>query len=696
MPLPACDPTGTVPCRTNYVFMPEWTQYVLWALAAVTAVVMAYGLWKRWKLWKESGGEKTGDTFLKRLKTLIVVGLFQRKVVRKRFAGLMHVLIYSGFVALAIGTTIVFINMDFLSIVNIDVLRENTYLVFKFILDFMGLCFLVGLGMVFYRRFVSRPKYLRREFGDLFVPGILFLLVLQGFILEGVRLAVLQPQWKEWSFVGYAFSLLFRGAGLNESLVTITSSGTTVSIVAVDSLATGYMFLWWFHAATAGVFLISLPWTKASHFVFSPANIFYERFGPYGRLSKPFDVDALMQEGAPEIHFGAASTKAFNWYERIQFDACTICGRCTSSCPAWLTGKPLDPMKVILNLRTAMVTESGGELKEPLPDTIGYEELWACTTCMACMQECPVSIRHVPLIVDLRRNYVMELTKMPDATATFMKNIEQNFNPMGMAWDRRAAWAEELGVKTLAEDQNVEYLFWVGCMGSFDDHGKKVAVSIARLLKRAGVSFGILGAEEKCTGDPARRVGNEYLAQMMIKQNVETLNRYGVKKIITMCPHCNNSLSHEFPDFGGEYKVMHHSEFLAKLVKEGRLKPSVQVAETITYHDACYLGRYNGIYDEPRRVVKAVPGARMVEMKKRRDNALCCGGGGGMLWAEETKGKKVSVERTEQVLATGAQTLATACPYCLIMFDDAAKTMDIENKLKRQDVAEILERSLGD
>jgi len=694
MPL-SCDPLGTEPCRTNYTFLPEWTQLVLWTLAAITAAAMVYGFWRRWSLWKKGDGKRAGDTLFARLKTLIIVALLQKKVLRRRFAGLMHIAMYAGFIALAIGTTLVFINADFLVNVNIDVLRQNNYLIFKLALDFMGLCFLVGLGMAFYRRFVEKPKYLRRGTSDLYLPAILFILVFQGFLIEAVRLAVVQPQWKEWSIVGYPLSMVLRAGGVNESMATATFSNGVWTLVPTEMFGRAYLVFWWFHVFTAGFFLVTIPWTKASHFVFSPANTFYERVGPYGRLSKPFDVDDLMKEGAPEIRFGAASTKGFPWFDRLQFDACTICGRCTSVCPAWLTGKPLNPMNVILDLRQAMTDEAAGPMSEPLPDFVGYEELWDCTTCMACMRECPVNIRHVPFIVDLRRNFVMELTKMPETAAAALKNVEQNFNPMGIAWDRRAAWAEGLGVKTLADDPKAEYLFWVGCMGSYDDHGKKVAASIARLLQRAGVSFGILGVEEKCTGDPARRMGNEYLAQMMIKQNIETLNKYGVRKIITMCPHCTNSLTREYPDFGGKYEVIHHSQFLMRLLKEGKLKPSKGFSETIAYHDACYLGRYNGIFEEPRDVVRAIPGTHIVELMKNKEIALCCGGGGGRLWMEETLGKKVSVERTEQVLASGAKTLATACPYCLIMFDDAAKTMDIEKDFKRKDIAELLEQSVG-
>ena len=313
------------------------------------------------------------------------------------------------------------------------------------------------------------------------------------------------------------------------------------------------------------------------------------------------------------------------------------------------------------------------------------------------MQECPVSIRHVPFIVGLRRTFAMELGRIPEEAQGMMRNIETNFNPWGIGWDQRARWAEGLGVRTMAEaaaaGEPVDVLFWVGCAGSFDDRNRKVSQSVARLLQRAGVRFAILGPEEKCTGDPARRAGNEYLAQMMIKANVETLNRYAVKTIVTACPHCFNAIRHEYPDFGGTYEVVHHSVFLDRLLKEGRLAPVKEVAELLTFHDACYLGRYNKVYEEPRDVLRRIPGVRTVEMAACRDKGFCCGAGGARMWMEERVGEKVNHRRLAHAVATGAKAVATACPYCLIMFDDAAKTKDRED-LGRQDIAEILERSL--
>ncbi len=698
MPLPACDPTGSVPCRTNLNFLPDWTAVALYAVTGIALLILAYGLWARWRIWKAGPAGSTGASLWVHLNRLLVVALFQKKVARRRYAGVMHILLYTGFIALAIGTTLVALNMDVLSHVDLDILRGNPYLIFKAALDFMGLAFLVGLGMVFVRRFVQRPKYLRNERPDLFLPGILTLLLLQGFLLEAIRLAVLQPQWEEFSFVGYALSLLLRAVGVNGSLAIVTVNATSVTIAPAPALAWGYGALWWFHAGTWSFLLATLPWTKASHFVFSPARTFYESVEPYGHLPKDFDVDAVMQEGAAQPALGIASTKSLSWFDRLQLDACTICGRCTSVCPAWSTGKPLDPMHVVLDLKDAMGMESRRKpLGEPLPDYVGYEELFECTTCMACMQECPVSIRHVPLIVQLRRNFVLEIGKMPEETQVMLRNIETNFNPWGIGWDQRGAWAAEVGVRTLSEivaaGETVDVLYWVGCAASFDDRNKKVAQSFSRLLQKAGVRFAILGPEEKCTGDPARRLGDEFRAQMMIKANVETLNRYAVKTIVTACPHCFNTLKNEYPDFGGHYEVVHHSVFLDRLLREGKLTPTKEVQEFLTFHDACYLGRYNKVYEEPRDVLLRLPGVKTVEMKMCRDRGFCCGAGGARMWMEERVGEKVNHRRLDHVAETGAKTVASACPYCLIMFDDAAKTKNRED-LARADIAELLEKSL--
>jgi len=697
MPLP-CDPSGNVPCRVHLAFLPEWTGWVLQVVNAIVWIVFAYGLLSRWRLWRRGRAASVGGSFWQHLSMLLAASVLQKKVLRRPFAGIFHTLLFTGFIALGIGTTLIALNVDILGRFDIDILREQPYLIYEFALDLMGLAFLVGLGMVFFRRLVARPKYLSGGRGSLYLPGMLLLLLIQGFVLEGVRIAVLQPRWAEWSFVGYGLSIAFRSLGIDEDLVFSSGSGPEFTVIPVASLAWTYGFLWWFHAGATFFFAASLPWTRASHFLFSPANTYLERIAPYGKLDTPFDIDALTRPDAPAPALGAASTKGFTWLDRAQLDACTICGRCTAVCPAWSTGKPLDPMRVILDLREAMEKEERGQpLGEPLPDFVGYDELWACTTCMACMQECPVSIRHVPFIVDLRRNYAMELGRIPEEAQPMLRNIETNYNPWGVAWDQRARWTEGLDVRTMsaaaASNEPIDVLYWVGCAASFDDRNRKVARTFARLLTKAGVRFAILGPEERCTGDPARRLGNEYLAQTMIKANVETLARYGVKKIVTACPHCFNTLKHEYPDFGGQYEVLHHSVFLAELLATGRLAPTRELDEVLTYHDPCYLGRYNKIYEEPREVLLKLPGVRKVEMGACRERGFCCGAGGARMWMEERIGERVNHRRFDHVAESGAKAVAAACPYCLIMLDDAAKTKNRED-IVRYDIAELLEKSL--
>src|SRR5881296_713353 len=336
-----------------------------------------------------------------------------------------------------------------------------------------------------------------------------------------------------------------------------------------------------------------------------------------------------------------------------------------------------------------------------LPDmfqTVHTDEgIWACTTCYACVYECPVMNEHVPKIIDMRRNLVLTQGKIPPESMDMLRNIETNYNPWGIGWDQRGRWAEGLGVRTLAEaiaaNEPVDVLYWVGCAASFDDRNRKVAQAFARILRKAGVRFAILGAEEKCTGDPARRIGNEYLAQTMIRANVTTLNQYGVKRIVASCPHCFNAIKNEYPEFGGTYEVVHHSQFLQELIRDGRLTPTRDVLQFLTYHDPCYLGRYNDVYDEPRDVLHRIPGVRVVEMRECRDHGFCCGAGGARMWMDERTGEKVNHRRLSHIEETRANAVATACPYCLIMFDDATKTKNRED-IRRFDIAELLERSL--
>jgi len=655
------------------VTTPFWLSYVLATYLAVCIGIFLYRLIYIIRLLRTGKAkDKRWDHFGRRVWALITLGIFQKKVYHKeRFVGLLHGFIFWAFVVLSVSimeTTAQGFAMGW----RIPLPEPLTGLLY-FAEEGIAALGTLGVFMAFFRRYVIKPKKLMHE----------------GFRAATVVLIFI---------FGIVVSILLYDAA-EQAMGTATDPGwrpisRTLSFLFTSNPELFWWIFWAMHLLCLYIFLAYVLFTKHSHILFAPFNSFWVNLKPKGEI-RPIDLEKT------EV-FGVHRVEQLSLRQLLDGFACTECGRCTDNCPANRTGKPLDPMHLIVHMRDTLVDQGPAILAgktEGLPDMFqtvhSEEQIWQCTTCYACVYECPVMNEHVPKIIEMRRHLVLMDGKMPTQVMDVLRNVEQNYNPWGIGWDQRGKWAEGLDVKMLADDAKVEYLFWVGCVGSFDEHGKKIAQSIARLLKKAGVSFGILGPEEKCTGDPARRMGNEYLAQTMIKQNIETLNKYAVKKIITMCPHCFNSLKHEFPDFGGKYEVVHHSQFLARLVKEGRLKPSREVSEAATYHDACYLGRYNDVFQEPRSILKSIPGLRVVEMERSRETSLCCGGGGGRLWMEETVGKKVSVERTEHVVAAKAGTVVTACPYCTIMFDDAVKVMDIEGKLKRKDIAEILEQSVG-
>ncbi len=644
----------------------------------VFLAIFLVGLGYRWRTWRRVRAENPHDTISKRLTNLLRFGLFQRKVVRELYAGLLHSLIYTGFIILLIGTILVALEFDLvMKLFGTRFLVGASYILFEVSLETFGLFLILGLGMALWRRAVMRPKHLRTGWGDYYLLLMLLLLAIQGFVLEGIRLGATDQQpWYPWSYVGYA---------LSRALVYF---GILTPGVVTPGLQSFYAAFWWFHTITTFTFIASIPYTKFLHMITSPLNTYLESLKPYGQLPTPFTLEELTGPAAAEVKLGAADTQYFSPRDRLMFDACTVCGRCTSVCPAWITGKPLDPMRVILDLRDLTYAEGRGNLDEPIALSVGEEELWACTTCMACVEACPVSIRHVPPIVELRRNLVMEEGKFPETAQRALGSIETNFNPYGVPWDQREAWAEGLDVSVVSETNSFDVLYWVGCSASFDERNQRIAKALVKILRAAGVSFAILGKEERCTGDPARRIGNEYLAQTLIAENVETLRKHGITRIVTACPHCFNTLKNEYPEFGGNYEVIHHSELIQQLIEDGRISLDQAEGMEVTYHDSCYLGRYNGVYEAPRKALRAVKGLELREMARSREKGLCCGAGGGRMWMEEAVGKRISVERTEEVLGTGAKALCTACPFCMTMMEDGIK--NVGEELRALDVAEVV------
>jgi Fe-S oxidoreductase len=440
-------------------------------------------------------------------------------------------------------------------------------------------------------------------------------------------------------------------------------------------------------------FLVLVVYSKHLHIFMAPLNVAFTRQpSRLGALDKTPAIDLeTMDEDAI---FGAGRIGHFTWKQLLDFVSCTECGRCQSQCPAWNTGKPLSPKLVVMDLRDELFRETSRAL---VPDVIADDVLWACTTCGACVEECPVDIEHVDAIIDMRRYAVMNEARFPPEAASMLRNVENRGDPWGLGAARRLEWTAgldfEVPIVTRSIPDNIEYLFWVGCAGALDERARRTTQALARLMHRAGVSFAVLGPAESCTGDPVRRLGNEYLFQAQARRNIETLTAAGVRKVVASCPHCFNSLSKEYPSLGGNFEVIHHTQLLERLVTEGRLRPR-RLDAKVAYHDPCYLGRHSQIYDPPRAVISSMPGASTIEMERCRERSFCCGAGGARMWLEEPQGARINVERTNEVLATGADVVSTACPFCLIMLDDAVRARSRVENATVLDVAELLERSM--
>jgi Fe-S oxidoreductase len=458
-------------------------------------------------------------------------------------------------------------------------------------------------------------------------------------------------------------------------------------------MRSAHVGIWWFHLVIVYVGFAWAPYTKMAHVLTAPLNIYFSNLDGYGSSLKTIDFETAET-------FGVGSLGDFTWKDRLDFDACTECGRCTAVCPANTVGKALSPRDLILDLRSLMLTADGGEEKVPIVDestAVSREALWQCTTCAACMEACPVFIEQMPKIVDARRFLVMEEAEFPEELQAVVTSLEQRGHPFPGTSFNRVEWADGLDIPELADmadPSEAEVLLWVGCSGALVERNQSTVRATAQLLQRAGVKFAILGREETCNGDPARRIGNEFLFEMLAKANVESLAKYGVKKIVTSCPHCFNTFANEYPALDGTYEVFHHSEFLERLVEDGSLKPSPRDDRRVTFHDPCYLGRHNGIFDAPRSLVKLTTGSAPTEMEQSREKSFCCGGGGGMCYTDEPPDQRVNQERADQALATDADVVAVGCPFCTTMLEDGINARRGDRVVEVRDVAELLWESV--
>ncbi|MBI4634332.1 MAG: 4Fe-4S dicluster domain-containing protein [Deltaproteobacteria bacterium] len=666
-------------------------EWLLYAFSVVALAIFAYGLYRRWKMWTAIGKpEMRIDRIGERLKALFVNSLLQLKTFRELYPGVMHGLIFFGFLVLFIGSAVDAVEFHITEPFGFAFLRGRFYLVFSFLMDLFGLFIFIGIMLALYRRYLLKPDRLgyREERDntpdDAFALILIALIVATGFVVEALRISVTHSPWEYWSFGGWVLAEVFAGADVRTAEMF-------------------HRILWWLHVFISLLFIAYIPYSRLLHILTTPANHFFLSLKPAGSLEPIRDFETAES-------FGAGRLEDFTWKQIFDADACTRCGRCQDGCPAYLSGKPLSPKKLIQDIKTHWLdraaiagkqSSGGGEASgagEPAKtltgEVVDLHELWACTNCMYCMEHCPSAIEHVPKVVNMRQYKVLtEADFAPELQLTY-RNMENNSNPWGIGAHLRADWAKELGIKTLAEDPAVEYLFYVGCSGSFDDRGKKVSVAFARILQAAGIKFGILGTEEGCCGDSAMRGGNEYLYQSLAQANIEVMNRYGVKKIITTCPHGYNALKKDYPNFGGNFEVYHHTEIIAELIAKGKIALKKPVKGTFTYHDSCFLGRYNDIYEQPRTILKAVPGVKLAEMERTLSQSFCCGAGGARMWMEEDIGERINDMRTDQAIATGAGTIAVACPFCLTMLSDGIKDRKREESMAALDIAEIVWKAM--
>ncbi len=643
---------------------------LLFALAGTIAVRKLLVIYRLIKL---GGGPVPLAPLLVRLRDLAVQVLAHSRVLRRPASGIMHFFIFWGFLVL-LSTILQAFGEAFRPGWTLPLVGAAPW--FALMQDIFIVLVLVGIGMALWLRLVVRPKRLAGQdpVGAFMILGLITGIMVALLLSRATAIPLDAPRWATGAVVSRFVASGFRGA-----------APQTVRAVAEVS--------WWAHLLIILYFLTWIPEGKHLHLITLVPNILLRKARPRGALA------LLDIEHADRL--GASNIEHFTWKDNLDAFSCMECGRCTEVCPANATGKELDPRRLHTDLRKQL-TKVGPALLAGVEDVpraalVGevFSEafLWQCLTCGACVEECPATNDHIDKIVELRRHLAMEEARVPETMADALRSLEARGHPFRGAGLARDAWAEGVAIKRLPGGERAEWLLWVGCAAALNERNHAPLRSLVRLLQAAGLDVGILGAQEGCSGDPARRIGNEYLFQTLARQNIETLRGHGVTKIVTLCPHCYNTLRHEYPQLGGHFEVWHHTQLLAQLIEHGQIRPSSAVAATITFHDPCYLGRHNGEYDAPRRVLSAIPGATTVEMAQCRERSFCCGAGGGLYWVEDRVGQRVSHVRTQHIAASGAQVVATACPFCMLMLEDAAAAL--ESAARPLDVAELLDRSLA-
>lgn len=701
-----------------------WIMYLLFLVVVACFVFFFY---RRYCLWKLGTPKELQGSVKERLLGAVADVFMQRRVVREKGPGIMHLAIFWGMLFCILATTFVALQADF----GLQILYGDFYLYFiSLAVDLAGFVCIVGVIIALVRRLGKFNKNLENEPADVLMLVLLLVILVTGFVTEGLRIVGTNDPWAYWSPIGYVFSLMFEN--LDEG-----------------ALSLAHQITWWAHMGLAFAFLATFTYTKMVHALFIPGNAYFRSLEAKGTLD-PIDFEDEDLET-----MGVRCLEEFTWKDIYDTQACIRCGRCQANCPAFLSEKELSPKNLIQNMRASSekrgsillntvsqeeldelkeweeAQTASAKLNESVPEektkednspsederkkyaqikkrakkpvrteeqeemldrpvvgeVISEDALWQCTTCRSCAEQCPARIDQPEKILKLRTYQVSMESAFPSEAQQAFRNMETNGNPWGIGWQKRADWTKDLDVPTLEENPDAEYVYWPGCSGAFDARSRKVATAFVSLLKEAGVNFAIIGNAEKCCGDSARRLGNEYVYYLLASENIETLNSYGVKKIVTQCPHCMHALSVDYPQMGGNYEVIHHSQLLADLVSQGKLHPSKCDFDTVTYHDSCYLGRYHDIFEQPRDVLKST-GTQIVEMNRNHSRSFCCGAGGGHMWLEEKEGSRINNMRAQQALDTKAEALVTACPFCLTMLSDGIAAQDKQIPVK--DMAEIL------
>ncbi len=610
-----------------------------------------------------------------RIRDFFMHAVVQVRNLKVAYTAVMHKMIYIGVTIQVIGTIILLLNMLLFFPWTITFPRGRADLIYELVMDIAGVMILVGVILAFFRRLVIRPKSLENRWDDYYALIMLTLIPLLGFSMEGTRLLATQSPWAAWSPVGNLVAHLFASLGMTPQAATQLHD-----------------ILWWVHAAAALILVASIPFTKMRHLVNIPLNVILHPLRKTGELQKIENIDQAEVLGVGKI-------SEFTPAQLLSFDACVNCGRCEETCPSNISGMSYSPRSLIQTLRKTMVESlqnpKGKTNQELFAEAFSEAYPWQCTTCGACILRCPAFVNPVDEIVDMRRYQALTTGKVPKSVADALRNIERQGNPWGIPAQDRLNWSEGLNLRELAPGDEADVLFFVGCASAFDDRNKKVARSFVHLLQKANINFGVLGFDETCCGETARRMGNEYLFQVFAEQNLEAMGKVKFKRIVTQCPHCFNTLKNEYSQFGSTYKIQHSTEFLAELSLMKDMTPNGNgLKGHLTYHDSCYLGRYNHIYQAPRELLKDAR-LKPLEMTRRGENSFCCGGGGGQMWLETDPNTRINQRRLAEAMQLKVDVVATACPYCMIMLDDAIRSKGVGEQIQVMDISEILEKQLS-